>query len=56
MISKLLIELHLEFLSLQGGCIGSPESTFVKLPHCWKSHVAALVANSYTEHYSKLKY
>ena len=27
----LLIEHHLEFLSLKGGCIGSSESTFVKL-------------------------
>ena len=26
---------------LLGGCTGSPESTFVKMPHCWKSHVAA---------------
>ena len=38
---KLLTEHHLEFLSLKGGCIGSSESTHVKLPHCWKSHVAA---------------
>ena len=30
-----------EFLSLKGGCTGSSESTLVKLPHCWKSHVAA---------------
>ena len=36
---KLLTEHNLEFLSLQGGCSGSPESTHVKLPHCWKSHV-----------------
>ena len=41
MIAKLLIKHHLEFLSLQGGCIGSPESTLVKLSHCWKSHVTA---------------
>ena len=26
---------------LKGGCIGSSESTLVKMPHCWKSHVAA---------------
>ena len=37
---KLLTEQHLEFLSLKGGCTGSPESTLVKMPHCWKSHVA----------------
>ena len=38
---KLLTELHLEFLSLKGGCIGSSESTLVKMPDCWESHVAA---------------
>ena len=41
MIVKLLSEHHLEFLSLKGGCTGSPESTYVKMPHCWKSHVVA---------------
>ena len=38
---KLLTEYHLEFLSLTGGCTGSSESTLVKIPHCWKSHVTA---------------
>ena len=38
---KLLAERHLEYLSLKGGCTGSSESTLVKIPHCWKSHVAA---------------
>ena len=38
---KLLTEHHLEFLSLKGGCTGSSESTLVKMPHCWKSLVAA---------------
>ena len=38
---KLLTEHHLEFLSLKGGCRGSSESTLVKMPHCWKSHVTA---------------
>ena len=38
---KLLAEHHLEFLSLKGGCKGSSDSTHVKMPHCWKSHVAA---------------
>ena len=37
MIVKLLTEHHLEFLSLEGGC------RLVKMPHCWKSHVAALM-------------
>ena len=39
MIVKVLTEHHLEFLSLKGGSIGSSESTLVKIPHCWKSHV-----------------
>ena len=38
---KLLTEYHLEFLSLKGGCTCSSESTLVKMPHCWKSHVMA---------------
>ena len=38
---KLLTEHNLEFLSLKGGCIGSSESTHVKMPHCWKSHALA---------------
>ena len=41
MTVKLLIEHHLEFLSLKGGYTGSSESTIVKMPHCWKSHVTA---------------
>ena len=38
---KLLTEHHLEFLSLQGGCPGSSESTLVKMSHCSKSRVVA---------------
>ena len=38
---KLLTEHRLEFVSLKGGCTGSSESTLVKMPHCWKSHVVA---------------
>ena len=38
---KLLTEHHLEFLSLNGGCTGSYESTLVKLSNCWKSHALA---------------
>ena len=41
MIVKLLAEHHFEFLSLKVGCTGSSESTHVKMPHCWKSHVMA---------------
>ena len=47
MIVKLLTEHHLEFLSLKVGCIDSSESTLVKLPHCWKSHVAAHISFIY---------
>ena len=36
---KLLTEHNLEFLSLKGGSTGSSESTHVKMPHCWKSHI-----------------
>ena len=41
MIVKLLTEHNLEFLSLKGGCTGTSESTLVKMPHSWKSHVVA---------------
>ena len=44
---NLLTERHLEFLSLIGSCTGPSESTHVKMPHCWKSHVAAQVCFSY---------
>ena len=32
---------HLKFLSSTEGRTGSSESTLVKVPHCWKSRVAA---------------
>ena len=38
---KPLTEHILKFLSLKGGGSGSSESTSVKMPHCWKSHVTA---------------
>ena len=38
---KLLTEQHLALLHLKRGCTGSYESTHVKMPHCWKSHVRA---------------
>ena len=41
MIVQLLTEHHLEFLSLKTGCMGSSESTLVKMSNCWKSHAAA---------------
>ena len=43
---KLLAEHNLEFLSLKGGGTGSSESTLVKMPHCWKSHVTAHMSYS----------
>ena len=45
MTVKLLTEQRLEFLSLKGGCTGSPEPTLVKMPHCWKPRVAVLNVN-----------
>ena len=42
---KLLTEHNLRFRSLKRGCTDSFESTLVKVPHCWKSHVSALLAN-----------
>ena len=45
MTIKLLAEHYLEFLILKGGCTGSFESTLVKMPHCWKSHVTAQIKN-----------
>ena len=39
MTVKLLTELHLEFLSLKGGCTDLSEYAHVETPHCWKSHV-----------------
>ena len=38
---QLLTEHHLEFLSFTEACTGACESTLAKIPHCWKSHVAA---------------
>ena len=45
---KLLTEHHLEFLSLKGGCVCLSESTLVKMPHCWKSHVTAHMKRVHT--------
>ena len=49
MTVELLTEHHLEFLSLKGRCTGSSESTLVKMPHCWKSHVMAQMISSSAE-------
>ena len=45
MTLRLLTEHHLEFLSLKGGC------TPVKMPHCWRSHVAAQLSLFCLLHY-----
>ena len=50
MIVKLLIEHHLEFLSLKGHSRGSPESTLVKMSKCWKSHVLAQMESRMQQH------
>ena len=49
---KLLTDHHLEFPSLTGGCTGSPESILVKMPHCWKSQVAAHISLVQAKNYS----
>ena len=41
MTVKLLTQHHFEFLNLKGGYTDLSESTFVKIPHCWKSHDTA---------------
>ena len=43
MIVKLLTAHHLESLILKGGGRGSFDSTYVKTPHCWKSHALAQI-------------
>ena len=42
----MIVKLLTEFLSLKGGCIGSSESTLVKISNCWKSHAAAQIKAS----------
>ena len=52
---KLLTEHHLEFLRLKMGCRGLSESTLVKMPHCWKSHVAAQIEPPYSGKLSRAR-
>ena len=52
---KLLTEHHLEFLSLRGGCIDSPESTLVKMPHCW-NHMSRLMYTVFAEIWSYFRH
>ena len=58
MIVKLLTEHDLECLSLKGGCRGSSESTYVKMPHCgnlmhWLICEFRTLANRSREHVCK---
>ena len=50
----LLTEHLLEFLSFKGGCTGLSESTLVKMPHCWKSHVMAHISLLASSHFCHL--
>ena len=53
---KLLTKHQLAVLSLKGGYTGSSQYSFVKMPHCCKSHVAApicFIAYSYIEAWIK---
>ena len=49
MTVKLLTELHLQLLSLNGGYTVSSESILVKMSHCWKVHVTAQIIVSLDE-------
>ena len=42
MTVKLLTAHDLKFQNLKGDCTGSPQSTLVKMPHCWKPHMSQL--------------
>ena len=52
MTIKLLTEHDLEFLSLKRDCTGSSESIFVKMPHCWKSHVTTHIVSLLHQHFT----
>ena len=53
---KLLTEQRSEFLSLKGGCKGLlSESTLVKIPHCWKSHITAQMLDIATLNFAGAK-
>ena len=45
---KLLTKHHLEILSLKEGYTGLSESTLVKMPDCWKSHVVTQLCTIFT--------
>ena len=48
MAVKFQTEQHLELLSVDKDAAQAPESIHVKMPHYWKSHVAAhIIAKSF---------
>ena len=49
MSDKLLTEHNLDLLSLKADCTGPSVPTLVKMPHCWKSHVAAHIIVSFQQ-------
>ena len=51
MTVELLTKLHLELFSSIVGGTGSSESTLVKMPHCWKSHVTVYLLRKTIEGY-----
>ena len=53
MTFKLLTKQYFEFLSFNGSSTGSSESTLVKMPHCWKSRVAAQLSYDFLYHKNK---
>ena len=53
---KLLTEHHLQFLSLKGGCIGSPESTHMSKCHIVGNHMSPLILKMLKKAKSKKGY
>ena len=43
---RLPTERKLVCLSTTGGCTGLSESTLVRIPYCWKSHIVAQKINT----------
>ena len=51
-----MTQLHLEFVSLKGGCTGSSESTLVKMSYRWKSYVSAHYYMVVLSYFDSLKF
>ena len=56
MTVKILTDNHLRFLSFKGGCIGSSESTLVKMPHCWRSHATTHITMGFLMRFILFQY